>query len=87
VVTFDVYTDYFNYRTGIYTHVSGSYAGNHANEILGWGVTSTTPKVYYWIAKNSWGTAWGENGGYWRIKMGECGFDSYAYLCEPNLAI
>lgn len=32
---------------------------NHAVVIVGYNKTNSPP---YWIAKNSWGTAWGENG-------------------------
>lgn len=34
---FTVYGDFFNYRGGIYHHVSGGAEGGHAVKILGWG--------------------------------------------------
>lgn len=35
---FTVYEDFFNYKKGIYHHVSGGIAGGHAIKVLGWGV-------------------------------------------------
>lgn len=54
---FTVYGDFFNYKSGIYKHVSGNMAGGHAVKILGWGQENDTK---YWICANSWGTSWGE---------------------------
>ena len=42
---FTVYSDFENYVSGIYHHVSGSMAGGHAVKIVGWGVESGTK---YW---------------------------------------
>ncbi len=64
----EVYNDFYSYTGGIYEHVSGSYVGGHGIVIVGYyddGVDK------YWICKNSWGSAWGDNG-YFNIKMGEC---------------
>lgn len=71
---FQVYQDFFNYKSGVYHHVSGGYAGGHAVKVLGWGTENGTP---YWLVANSWNTTWGDNG-FFKIKRGnnECGFES-----------
>ena len=51
-------------------------------KILGWGIESG---LNYWICANSWGTQWGEKG-YFKIAFGECGIDSVAYGCSPDIA-
>ncbi|MEB3184429.1 MAG: C1 family peptidase [Cyanobacteriota bacterium] len=75
---FSVYQDFMHYKTGVYSHTTGSLLGGHAIEIVGWGVSSDN--VPYWICKNSWNTAWGQQGYFW-IKRGtdECGIESNAY--------
>ncbi len=74
---FTVYEDFFNYKSGVYRHVSGAVAGGHAVVLLGWGNG-------YWIAQNSWGSSWGENG-FFKIALHECGIDDVAYGCIPQL--
>ena len=74
---FTVYQDFYNYKSGVYRHTSGSSVGGHAVKIVGWGAD-------HWIAANSWGTGWGENG-FFRIAFGQCGFDSAVYACSPQL--
>ncbi|KAI6195328.1 Cathepsin B-like proteinase [Aphelenchoides besseyi] len=37
VAQFDVYYDFYNYKSGIYQHVSGNYVGGHAVRLIGWG--------------------------------------------------
>lgn len=56
---FTVYSDFFNYKSGVYSHVSGGVAGGHAVKILGWGIDNG---VNYWLCANSWGPLWGESG-------------------------
>ncbi|HYD81340.1 MAG TPA: C1 family peptidase [Paucimonas sp.] len=68
---FVVYQDFFSYRSGIYRHVSGEQAGGHCVTIIGY-----NDNPGYWICKNSWGPAWGDNG-YFNIAYGECGIDSW----------
>jgi len=70
---FTVYTDFANYVSGIYSHVSGGMEGGHAVRIVGWGAEKGTK---YWKVANSWNPYWGEKG-YFRIKRGgnECGIE------------
>jgi len=69
-VTMRVYQDLFLYQKGIYKHEYGTYMGNHAVRIIGYGKEDG---VEYWLAVNSWGISWGERG-LFRIQKGtnEC---------------
>lgn len=71
---FTVYTDFNTYKSGVYSHVSGSSEGGHAISIIGWGVEDG---VDYWLVKNSWNTGWGIDG-YFKIRRGtnECGIEA-----------
>jgi len=73
-VAFNVYQDFFNYKSGVYTHKTGGLAGGHAVKAIGWGVLNGVP---YWLIMNSWGTSWGAQG-LFMIKRGtnECGIES-----------
>ena len=92
---FDVYTDFMSYSGGVYTYTSGVLEGGHAVAIVGWDDSQQC-----WIAKNSWGTNWGEtkdfqpftwgagDGGWFRIKWNENWFGTctkYALASLPNL--
>ena len=61
------------YRGGVFNSC-GFGAVNHAVMIVGWDDTQGANGV--WIMRNSWGTAWGENG-YMRIQYG-CSSIGYA---------
>jgi len=82
---FKVYRDFMSYKSGVYKHLTGGFAGGHAVKIVGWGVDSKTD-VPYWIVNNSWGKGWGLNGTFW-IERGndECDFESnmIAGYAEP----
>ncbi len=66
IVTMYVYEDfYYFYDTGVYAYTSGNYLGGHAILLVGY-----NDAEQYFIAKNSWGTGWGESG-YFRIAYSE----------------
>ncbi|RWS16188.1 cathepsin b-like protein, partial [Dinothrombium tinctorium] len=71
---FTVYSDFLNYKSGVYKRHSHFPLGGHAIRILGWGVENATP---YWLVANSWNTDWGDKG-YFKILRGsnECGIES-----------
>lgn len=70
VMTMNVYRDFYSYRSGVYTHVSGEYLGGHAVLTVGYDDINQC-----FIVKNSWGTYWGESG-YFRIAYSEITGDS-----------
>lgn len=67
VASFYVYNDFYSYRSGVYSYVSGSYLGAHAVLIVGYDDAQQA-----FIVKNSWGTGWGESG-YFMIAYSEVG--------------
>merc|ERR1712080_81465 len=73
-VAFTVYQDFVTYKSGVYTHKSGSALGGHAVEMIGYGNEDGTD---YWLVKNSWNEQWGD-GGCFKIKAGvnECGIEN-----------
>jgi len=66
-----VYADFYAYRSGIYRHVSGEPEGGHCVALVGYDDAEG-----YWLAKNSWGTGWGD-GGYFKIAYGECDLEAW----------
>ena len=86
-VGFEVLSDFFNYKGGIYRHTGLTdkfnpwEVTNHAVLVVGYGTEKGVP---YWSVKNSWGEDWGENG-YFRIVRGvdEVGIESMALATTP----
>jgi C1A family cysteine protease len=67
-----VYSDLYHYRSGVYQPTAGAaYEGGHFVVIVGYNQAGR-----YWICKNSWGTAWGEDG-FFRIRWGTSGIGDY----------
>lgn len=79
---FTVFSDFPNYKTGVYQHVSGTALGGHAIRILGWGVDNGTP---YWLVANSWNYDWGDKG-LFKILRGQdhCGIESSVVAGLPQ---
>ncbi|KAB0376430.1 hypothetical protein FD755_010874 [Muntiacus reevesi] len=88
-VAFEVYNDFLHYRQGVYQHTglrdpfNPFELTNHAVLLVGYGADAASG-LDYWIVKNSWGTAWGEDG-YFRIRRGtdECAIESIALAATP----
>lgn len=56
---FTVYEDFLSYKSGVYTHKSGSALGGHAVKVIGYGTENV---VDYWLVMNSWNEDWGNKG-------------------------
>jgi cathepsin B len=84
-VGFVAYSDFYTYSTGIYEKTpSAEVYGGHAVKLIGWNYDSSNR--LYWICENEWGTSWGLNG-FFYIYAGQCGLDSLASSCDPDLAL
>jgi C1A family cysteine protease len=59
-----IYEDLFYYESGVYQNTKWIPQGLHAVTIIGW-----DDALECWIAKNSWGGSWGDNG-IFKIKWG-----------------
>jgi C1A family cysteine protease len=93
VVAMNVYSDFYAYRSGVYTYTTGAYEGGHAILVVGYADDASSPGGGYFIVKNSWGTGWGEPfgadaGGYFRIGYSELNspvqFASYSLAYDPS---
>ena len=54
------------YTGGVFSQKQEAPIINHEISVIGWGVLDSGEE--YWVARNSWGTYWGEEG-FFRIKM------------------
>ncbi len=71
-----VYSDFFNYQSGIYQHVTGGVEGGHCICCVGYNDAQR-----YWICKNSWGPGWGEQG-FFNIAYGQVGVDATMWALQ-----
>ena len=63
----DITQEFLDYEGGVFVQKEQGSMGGHAIEVVGWDVAEDGTK--YWIARNSWGEYWGENG-WFRIVEG-----------------
>ncbi|MFH1313700.1 MAG: C1 family peptidase [Candidatus Eisenbacteria bacterium] len=75
--SFEVYESFYAYAGGIYSALGSVSTGDwHCVAIVGF-----NDREGYWIAKNSWGEGWGEDG-YFRISYNSgCRFGSFSLAC------
>lgn len=72
--SYTVYNSFYSFfqktPTGIYSKAAQPEndlpIGGHAVVLVGWGVDEETG-IFYWLARNSWGPYWGDNG-FFRIE-------------------
>lgn len=76
------------YKGGIYDSKECKSNPNHAMLIVGYGEEVVNGKVIkYWIARNSWGMGWGENG-YIRVKRKKNGSSGVCGIAKnPSIAL
>jgi hypothetical protein len=75
-----VYSDFFDYKSGVYRHRTGDLEGYHAISVVGYDDAQSC-----WICKNSWGPGWGD-AGYFRMAYGdESGMDTQFAFYDVDL--
>jgi len=72
-----------DYTGGIFSQIVSAPIPNHIVSVVGWGVEKGTE---YWIVRNSWGIAWGEQG-FFRIVTGKnnLGIQLYCAYAIPKI--
>lgn len=81
IACFIVYSDFFAYKDGVYSHHSGGVEGGHCICCVGYDDT-----LQAWLCKNSWGTDWGIGGYFW-IAYGQCGIDATMWAIDSFSSI
>ena len=77
---FTVYEDFLTYKSGVYSHQTGSQLGGHAIKTIGWGSENGED---YWLCVNSWNNTWGDMGTF-KILMGNCGINDQMHAGVPG---
>jgi cathepsin B len=81
---FDVFHDFFSYKGGVYRATKKKRVGRHVIKLIGWGTSDDGSE--YWVAANSWGTKWGEDG-FFKIAFGECRIEERMWSGFPELGL
>lgn len=76
---FTVYEDFLTYKSGVYSHKTGSSLGGHAIKVIGWGSEGGED---YWLCVNSWNDTWGDNGTF-KILQGNCNINTGMTAGQP----
>ncbi|CAG9824745.1 unnamed protein product [Phaedon cochleariae] len=81
--SFNVFSDFATYKSGVYQQTSYDFLGVHAIKLIGWGEENNVP---YWLVANSWNEDWGDKGTF-KIRRGtnECGIEEEPIAGLPLL--
>lgn len=79
-ISYDVYTDFYFYGSGVYEYSWGWNMGGHAVTLVGY-----DNAIQAWLCKNSWGESFGEDGYFW-IRWGQVDIGRSVFIIEPNRA-
>lgn len=81
-----IYQDFFDWDgKGVYIYNKRSEKiGGHAVVLMGWGEENGK---LFWLVRNSWGSDWGKNDGYFKILRGEnhCEIEENVIVGVPNI--
>ncbi len=78
---FNIYADFFSYKSGVYKYKEGWALGGHVAKMMGWGVENGVP---YWLLANSWNYDWGINGTFKFFRGNDhCGIEDGAVAGMP----
>ena len=80
VVVISVLPDLLSYTGGIYDNPACTPTLQHAVTVVGYGTDAATG-TDYWLVKNSFGRAWGDEG-FFRIVRGKnmCGIEQFGWV-------
>ena len=81
-----IYLDLLTYKSGVYSYIDGTkkFRGLQQWKIVGWDQDSNGDT--YWLAENTWGETWGEDG-LMRIKANQDKnyFGQMAFAVRPRV--
>ena len=81
-----IYQDFIDWDgKGVYVYDKRSERiGGHAVVLMGWGEENGK---LFWLVRNSWGSDWGKNDGYFKILRGEnhCEIEENVIVGVPNI--